>query len=193
MWRWVSTSPASRSCVAASITWAFGALMFGRTAEIFPPSTSTSACSKSPTARSSVSTQPPLIRMARPGVVAPPGCCARAVPTIAPATVEAAAALAAVVQRNWRRDTAGDGAHELQAQKAMVSSRVLVVVIVDATPVARTPPARRLSAQARRGSLPTGATALTACGTGAGCVDQQSGRRQALRRSEARRTTHAVS
>ncbi len=55
-------SPASRCGFCASITCAFGALMFGRTAEIFLPSISTSACSKSPTARSSDSTQPPLMQ-----------------------------------------------------------------------------------------------------------------------------------
>ena len=60
-------SPASRSVFEASITSALGALMFGRTAEILLPSISTSACSKSPTARSSESTQPPLIRIGRPG------------------------------------------------------------------------------------------------------------------------------
>ena len=59
-------SPASRCGSIASITCAFGALMFGFTAEIFLPSISTSACSKSPTARSSESTQPPLIRIGRP-------------------------------------------------------------------------------------------------------------------------------
>ena len=72
MWRWVSTKPGITIMREASITSALGALMLGRTAEILPPSISTSACSKSPTARSSVSTQPPLIRIARPGVVAPP-------------------------------------------------------------------------------------------------------------------------
>ena len=193
MWRWVSTIPGITIMRAASMTSALGALMFGRTAEILPPSTSTSACSKSPTARSSVSTHPPLIRMARPGVVTAPGCCARAVPTIALATVEAAAALAAVVQRNWRRDTAGDGAHELQAQKAMVSSRILVVVIVDATPVARTPPARRLSANSPW-------VAAHRCGPRSRrvwgriwlCVDQQSGANRCDAPRDGR-TTHAVS
>ena len=53
MWRWVSTKPGMTIAFEASITSAFGALMFGRTAEIFLPSISTSACSKSPIARSS--------------------------------------------------------------------------------------------------------------------------------------------
>ena len=85
----------------ASITWAFGALMFGFTAEIFLPSISTSACSKSPTALSSESTQPPLSRIGRPA-------CARGAASAAPITPEAsagaAATPAAVVQRNCRRD-----------------------------------------------------------------------------------------
>jgi len=82
------------------------------------------------------------------------------------------------VQRNWRRDTAGDGAHELQAQKAMISSRAFVVVIAMLPPL-RERCQRPVWQQARRGSLPTGAgRAYGACGTGPGCVDQQSGRRR---------------
>jgi len=88
----------------ASITSAFGASMFGRTAEMRLPSISTSACSKSPTARSSDSTQPPLSRIGRPGVM-PPGCCACAVRTVAPviaapAIADGATAPAAVAQMN---------------------------------------------------------------------------------------------
>src|SRR5262245_34523960 len=101
----------------ASMTSALGALMLARTAEILPPSTSTSACSKSPTARSSVRTQPPLIRIGRPAPAAPLGCCARAVSPLAPITVEAATAVAAVLQRNWRRDSAE--LHALQKQDAL--------------------------------------------------------------------------
>src|SRR5215813_8043962 len=147
MWRWVSTKPGATIMREASITSALGALILGRTAEILPPSTSTSACSKSPTARSKVSTQPPLIRIARPGAVAP-GCWALAVPT----TVAAATAVAAVVQRNWRRDSAGDELHAPQEQNepptvlrrcVMVSSRTSAVVRSDAIPVRRTLLARR--------------------------------------------------
>src|ERR1041385_7516406 len=89
----------------ASITWAFGALMFGFTAVIFLPSTRTSACSKSPTERSSDSTQPPLIRIGRPAWLL---TCARRAASAGPITPEAstgaAATPAAVVQRNCRRD-----------------------------------------------------------------------------------------
>src|SRR5262249_41557654 len=99
-----------------SITSALGALMLARTAEILPPSISTSACSKSPTARSRVSTQPPLIRIARPEAVAPLGCCAWAVPPTVAATPETAATLAAAVQRNSRRDNTGREWHAPQAQ-----------------------------------------------------------------------------
>src|SRR5919198_344379 len=90
------------------------ALILGRTAEILPPSISTSACSKSPTARSRVSTQPPLIRIGRPAAGAPPGCCAPAGPATVATIAEAAAAPAAVVQRNWRRDS--DALHAPQEQ-----------------------------------------------------------------------------
>ena len=86
----------------ASITWAFGALMFGFTAVIFLPSTSTSAFSKSPTALSSERTQPPLIRIGRPACVGLVAACAS--PPAAAATSGAAATPAAVVQRNCRRD-----------------------------------------------------------------------------------------
>jgi hypothetical protein len=41
-----------------------------------------------------------LIRIARPAAAAPLGCCACAGPAIVPATLAAATALAAVVQRN---------------------------------------------------------------------------------------------
>src|SRR6516164_548297 len=153
MWRWVSTKPGATIMREASITSALGALILGRTAEILPPSISTSACSKSPIVRSRVSTQPPLIRIARPGAVAP-GCWALAVPT----TVAAATAVAAVVQRNWRRDSAGDELHAPQEQNepptvlrrcVMVSSRTSVVVRSDAIPVRR-----RLLARRRRAAAP---------------------------------------
>src|SRR5262249_12327343 len=65
-------------------------------------------------ARSRVSTHPPLIRIARAGAVAPPGCCAEAVPPTVAATAETATAPAAVVQRNWRRDS--DALHAPQEQ-----------------------------------------------------------------------------
>src|SRR5262245_35459554 len=155
MWRWVSTKPGATIMRDASMTSALGALILGRTAEILPPSMSTSACSKSPTARSRVSTQPPLIRIARPGAVAPPGCWALAVRT----TVEAATAVAAVVQRNWRRDSAGG---ELQAPHEqsepptelrrciMVSSLTRVCCCErDAIPVHRALPATRRRAGTR--------------------------------------------
>ena len=63
-------------------------------------------------------------RAARSGRAA--GLCARAVPTDRAGDGRGGdGAPAAVVQRNCRRDTAGDGGqHELQAQKVMVSSRV---------------------------------------------------------------------
>src|SRR5215470_15504284 len=124
MWRWVSTMPGITIMRPASITSALGAAMFGRTAEILPFSTSTSACSKSPTARSRLSTQPPLIRTARPAAA---GCCARAVPIAAPTTLEAATAVAALVQRKSRRESAGDGLHALQEQDVMESSRCLLL------------------------------------------------------------------
>src|SRR5262249_7409623 len=114
MWRWVSTKPGATIMREASIPSALGALRLGRTAETLPPSTSTSACSKSPTARSRLSPQPPLIRIARPGAVAPLGCCAPAGPATVATTAEAAAAPAAVVQRNWRRDS--DALHAPQEQ-----------------------------------------------------------------------------
>src|SRR6476619_1069923 len=85
----------------ASITCAFGALMFGRTAEIFLPSISTSAFSKSPTARSSDSTQPPLMRIGRAACALG---AASADPITPDANAGAAATPAAVVQRNCRRD-----------------------------------------------------------------------------------------
>src|SRR5262245_39262239 len=145
MWRWVSTKPGATIMREASITSALGALILGRTAEILPPSTSTSACSKSPTARSRVSTQPPLIRIARPEeAVASLGCCARTGPPVAAITLEAATAVAAVVQRNWRRDSAADELHALQKQDelaadlrtcVMETSHVFVVVCRDATAV----------------------------------------------------------
>src|SRR5262245_36247653 len=108
MWRWVSTKPGITIDFEASITSALGALMLGRTAEILLPSTSTSAASKSPTARSRLSTQPPLIRIGRPGAGAPGACCACAAPITLAAIAGAAAAPAAVVQRNRRRDIADD-------------------------------------------------------------------------------------
>src|SRR5215475_5893054 len=126
MCRWVSTKPGITIDFEASITSALGALMFARTAEILPPSTSTSACSKSPTALSRLSTQPPLIRIGRPGAGAAAGCWALAVPTTLNA-FEAATAVAALVQRNCRRDSA-DGLHALQKQDVMASSRMSVVM-----------------------------------------------------------------
>jgi hypothetical protein len=89
----------------ASITWAFGALMFGYTAVIFLPSIRTSAFSKSPTALSSERTQPPLIRIGRPDwLLAWARGAASAAPITPEANAGAAATPAAVVQRNWRRD-----------------------------------------------------------------------------------------
>ena len=102
MCRWVSTKPGITMHLPASITCAFGALMFGFTAVIFLPSTSTSACSKSPTALSSESTQPPLIRIGRPACAARGA--ASAVADHACGERGAAATPAAVVQRNCRRD-----------------------------------------------------------------------------------------
>jgi hypothetical protein len=86
---------------AASMISALGAVILGRTAEIVLPSISTSAVSKSPMARSSVSTQPPLMRIGRPGATV--GCWARAAPedaAIVPAVEAAAIAPAVPVQRN---------------------------------------------------------------------------------------------
>src|SRR5262249_15678756 len=114
MWRWVSTRPGITIMREASITSALGALMLARTADILPLSTGTSARSKSPTVRSRVSPQQPLIRIARPEAVALLGCCARTGPPAVPIMVEATTAVAAVVQRNWRRDSAGDELHALQ-------------------------------------------------------------------------------
>src|SRR5215510_11272397 len=132
MWRWVSTKPGMTIMREASMTSALGALIFGRTAEILPPSISTSACSKSPTARSRLSTQPPLIRIGRPAATAPPGCCALAGPATVATIAEAAAAPAAVVQRNWRRDSGALHApqehDELPAKlRVMGSSRMLLL------------------------------------------------------------------
>ena len=102
---------------AASITSTLGALMFGCTAEILLPSISTSACSKSPTARSSESTQPPLIRIGRPGAAAPDGaCCAFAGAITLAAIAGAATAPIAVVQRNCLRDTPPRGAQHGQPE-----------------------------------------------------------------------------
>ena len=80
---------------------AAGAVILGRTAEIVLPSISTSAVSKSPIARSSVSTQPPLMRIGRLGATL--SCWARAAPedaAMAPAAEAAAIAPAVPVQRN---------------------------------------------------------------------------------------------
>src|SRR5262245_52049279 len=112
MCRWVSTKPGITIVLEASITSALGALMFGRTAETLPPSTKTSAASKSPTARSRLSTQPPLIRIGRPAAGVVIGACACAVPITLAAIAGAAAAPTAVVHRNWRRDIARDGAQQ---------------------------------------------------------------------------------
>ena len=91
MCRWVSTKPGITIEFEASITWALGAPMFGFTAEILLPSISTSAFSKSPTALSSDSTQPPLSRIGRLAIAG------------------AAAVAAAVVHRNCRRDRPARG------------------------------------------------------------------------------------
>src|SRR5476649_2616628 len=91
----------------ASITCAFGALMFGFTANIFLPSINTSACSKSPMALSSDSTQPPLISIGRPGTGA-------ASALGAPITL--AAATPAVVQINCRRDSPWRGRQQGQPE-----------------------------------------------------------------------------
>jgi hypothetical protein len=91
----------------ASITSASGAVRFGPTAAILPPETSTSARSKSPTAGSSESTQPFLIRIGRPGAGAGLGCaCAFAAGLVTSAGTAAAAAT--LVHRNPRRDTCVD-------------------------------------------------------------------------------------
>src|SRR5262249_41675229 len=159
MWRWGSTKPGATIMREASITSALGALILGRTAEILPPSISTSACSKSPTVWSRGSTQPPLIRIARPAAVAPLGCCARTGPPVVAITLEAATAVAAVVPRNWRRDSAGDELHALQKQDelaadlrtcVMETSRVFVVVCRDATAVQAALPARTTVADVGR-------------------------------------------
>jgi hypothetical protein len=106
MWRWVSTKPGITTHLLASITCAFGALMFGFTAEIFLPSMRMSACSKSPAVLSSVRTQPPLIRIGRPAW--PPSALRRDAASASPITLVAStgatATPAAVVQRNCRRD-----------------------------------------------------------------------------------------
>src|SRR5262245_6561134 len=167
MWRWVSTKPGITIMREASMTSALGALMLACTAEILPPSISTSACSKSPTARSRVSTQPPLIRIARPEAVAPLACCARTGPPLAPITLEAATAVAAVVQRNWRRESAGDELHALQKQDqlasdlgtcVMESSQLCSGVSRDATAVQGALLAS--TAVGGRGSLPANARAI---------------------------------
>src|SRR5262249_52881260 len=116
MWRWVSTKAGATIMREASITSALGALILGRTAEILPPSISTSACSKSPTVWSRVSTQPPLIRIARPGAVAPLGCCARTGPPVVAITLEAATAGAPGGARKWRGGSGGGGLHALEKQ-----------------------------------------------------------------------------
>src|SRR5687767_14553913 len=123
MCRCVSTKPGITIVLEPSITSALGALMFGRIAEILVPSISTSACSKSPTARSTESTQPPLIRIDRPGC-ARGAVCAPALVTLA-ASAGAAVTAAAAVQRNCRRDGLGgeqQGQPELKAW-VMVASR----------------------------------------------------------------------
>src|SRR5262245_43036387 len=116
MWRWVSTNPGITIDFDASITWALAALMFGFTAEILLPSTSTSACSKSPTALSSESTQPPLSRIGRPAAGLGAACASPAAPAIA-GTVTTAAA---VVQRNWRRDSPRGAQHGHAEWNALV-------------------------------------------------------------------------
>jgi len=137
MCRWVSTRPGITIMRAASITSALGALMFGRTAAMVLPSIKMSAASKSPSARSRVRTQPPLIRIARPGAAPPAGCCALAVPMADAVTAAAATAPAVPVQRNSRRDSADDGAqaphtHVLPEpalrRSVMISSRVFLLM-----------------------------------------------------------------
>src|SRR5215472_10989678 len=108
----------------ASMMSASGVLILACTAEILLPRISTSACSKSPNARSRVSTQPPLIRIGRPTAVAPLGCCAEAVFPLAPITVAAVAAVAAAQQRNWRRD--GAELYALQKQDALPLRRCVM-------------------------------------------------------------------
>src|SRR5262249_38440695 len=132
MWRWESTKPGATIMREASITSALGALIFGRTAEILPPSISTSACSKSPIVRSRVSTQPPLIRIGRPAAGAPPGCCAPAGPATVAAIAAAAAAPAAGGERSLGRDSgalhAPQEQDELPAKlRVMESSRMLLL------------------------------------------------------------------
>ena len=85
MCRWVSTNPGMTIVFAASITCA-SAVMFGRTAAIWPFSISTSAVSKSPTFGSSERTHPPLSSM-RP-VCAAAGALRRLAATRAAETTE---------------------------------------------------------------------------------------------------------
>src|SRR5262245_58996084 len=132
MWRWVSTKPGITMAFEASITSALGAAMFGRTAEIFWPSTSTSACSKSPIARSSESTQPPLIRIGLPAAGGGVGCWAAAGPITLAAIVGAATAPAAVVHRNWRRDKLGAGPQQVQNAPVPECMNWVIVVLPSA-------------------------------------------------------------
>src|SRR5262249_49933099 len=147
--------------LAASITSAPGALMFGRTAEIFVPSIRTSASSKSPTARSRLSTQPPLMRMARPAAGAPAGAvCPAARPGEVAASIGAAAAPAAPVHRNARRDSFVPQATQPQEPSAenaepcryVIASSPVLAVLPDM--LSLRPPAIQ---QDRMGYLPTGA------------------------------------
>jgi hypothetical protein len=112
------SSPGITIMRAASMISALGAVILGRTAEIVLPSISTSAVSKSPIARSSVSMQPPLMRTGRAG--AAPEDTARA-----PAAEAAAIAPAVPVQRNWHRDIADDGSQAIQRQEKLPAEPAL--------------------------------------------------------------------
>src|SRR5262249_61265043 len=102
----------SQSLRGAPRPSAWAGVTLGRPGEISPPSSSPWACRTSPPARSRGSTQPPLIRIARPEAVAPLACCARPGPPLAPITLEAATAVAAAGRRKWR---GGGGGGEMRA------------------------------------------------------------------------------
>ena len=103
MWRWVSTKPGMTMRVATRRSpSAFGAVMFGCTAEIFLPSIRTSAFSKSPTALSRRQHAAALDqdRPARRAGYATPAPRSRA-----------------VAQHAARRDARGRGAKELTSRQ----------------------------------------------------------------------------
>ena len=152
----IDEARASRSCCAASITSALGALMFGRTAEILPPSTSTSACSKSPTARSSAEHAAALDQDRR-------------VPE-RPHRWAAARAQSPPSRRRrsrrprrsprWCREIVGatpqaTARTNCKRRKSWFPPECLLLMIADAIPVAGTLPATRYQAASSRGSLPT--------------------------------------